>query len=57
MVFQLISRIGRRAQDDQGQALVEYALILTFVALVTVTVLGSIGQNVTGPITTVANAL
>lgn len=56
-MFQLISRIGRRAREEHGQALVEYALILTFVALVTVTVLGSIGQNVTGPITTVANAL
>jgi Flp pilus assembly pilin Flp len=56
-VFQLISRIGRDARDDRGQALVEYALILTFVALVTVTVLGSIGQNVTGPLITVANAL
>lgn len=56
-MIQLISRIGRRAREEHGQALVEYALILTFVALVTVTVLGSIGQNVTGPITTVANAL
>jgi Flp pilus assembly pilin Flp len=56
-VFQLISGIGRHTRDDQGQALVEYALILTFVALVTVTVLGSVGQSLIGPFTAVANGL
>jgi Flp pilus assembly pilin Flp len=44
-------------RNEDGQALVEYTLILGFVALVTVTVLTSIGTNVVGPLTTVANAL
>ena len=44
-------------RQDDGQALVEYTLILGFVALVAVTVLTTLGTNVTGPLTTVANAL
>jgi Flp pilus assembly pilin Flp len=44
-------------EDADGQALVEYALILMLVALVAVGVLTSIGVNVIGPLTSVANAL
>jgi Flp pilus assembly pilin Flp len=44
-------------KDAKGQALVEYALILMLVALVAVGVLTSIGVNVVGPLTSVANAL
>jgi Flp pilus assembly pilin Flp len=35
-------------RDDDGQALVEYSLILLFVALVTFLLLGQIGQALTG---------
>jgi Flp pilus assembly pilin Flp len=45
-----------RAAGDSGQALVEYALILMLVAMVSVAVLTTIGQNLIGPLTTVANA-
>jgi Flp pilus assembly pilin Flp len=52
-----VSRVQLRAHDAEGQALVEYALILMLVALVAVGVLTSIGVNVVGPLTSVANAL
>jgi pilus assembly protein Flp/PilA len=45
------------ASDEDGQALVEYSLIILLVALVTITALTSIGTSVSGIITTVANAL
>jgi len=43
--------------DDGGQALVEYALILMLVALVSVTALTAIGVNVLAILTSVANGL
>ena len=54
-IFKL--RFRPRPEDSKGQALVEYALILMLVALVAVSVLTSIGVNVVGPLTSVANAL
>jgi len=36
----------RFLRQDDGQAMVEYALILAFVALVTITTLSLIGSNV-----------
>ena len=40
---------GRKApRDDGGQALVEYALILLFVVLVTVTMVARLGPEVRG---------
>ncbi len=42
--------------DEEGQALVEYSLILLLVALVAVPGLTAIGVNVIGPLTNVANA-
>lgn len=37
-----------RLERDEGQALVEYALILFFIAIVCVTVLTTLGQKVAG---------
>ena len=51
------SLIFALASDEDGQALVEYSLIILLVALVTITALTSIGTSVSGIITTVANAL
>ena len=45
------------ASDEEGQALVEYSLILLLVALVTIAALTSIGTSVSGIIQTVAAAL
>jgi Flp pilus assembly pilin Flp len=49
----------RQPKDDAetGQALVEYALILMLVAMVSVAILGAIGQSVLGPLTSVGNAI
>lgn len=38
----------RVGANDEGQALIEYALILGFVALLTIGVLQLLGQNVSG---------
>jgi Flp pilus assembly pilin Flp len=46
-----------RGADDGGQALVEYAMILMLVAMVSVAVLTAIGQNVLEPLTSVRDAL
>ncbi len=43
--------------EEDGQALVEYSLILLLVALVTITALTSIGTAVSGIIQSVAAAL
>jgi pilus assembly protein Flp/PilA len=56
-VLELRSRIFTFALDEDGQALVEYSLILLLIALVTITALTSIGTTVSGILTTVANAL
>lgn len=51
------SLIFALASDEDGQALVEYSLILLLVALVTIAALTSIGTSVSGIIQTVAAAL
>jgi Flp pilus assembly pilin Flp len=49
-MFSIITRFAGRADasDDGGQTLVEYTLILMFVALVTVTALEALGLKVVG---------
>jgi pilus assembly protein Flp/PilA len=42
---------------EEGQALVEYALILALVSVAAITILGTVGTNITGVLTAVANAL
>jgi len=42
---------------DEGQGLVEYALILVLVSIVAITALGLIGTNVNKVLNTVADAL
>jgi Flp pilus assembly pilin Flp len=42
---------------QEGQALVEYALILVFVSIVGVTLLGTIGNKLQGLFTSVLNAI
>jgi Flp pilus assembly pilin Flp len=52
-----IRKLRAFAGSDRGQALVEYSLVLLLVALASVSILTTIGVSVTGPLTTVANAL
>lgn len=42
---------------EEGQALVEYALILALVSIVAIGILTTLGVNVVAQLTTVANAL
>jgi Flp pilus assembly pilin Flp len=51
------SESHRRAAGEEGQALVEYALILFLVALVTVGSLSAIGVSVSGAINAMAAGL
>jgi Flp pilus assembly pilin Flp len=45
------------ASWDDGQALVEYALVLLLIALVAVPMLSAIGVDLAGPLGDVSNAL
>jgi pilus assembly protein Flp/PilA len=44
-------------RDEDGQALVEYSLILALISVVAISVLQLIGTNVFNELTKVANAL
>ena len=44
-------------RDEEGQALVEYALILALISVVAIAVLAGIGGGVTDKLTSVKNAL
>ena len=52
-----IRRSIKEDAHESGQALVEYALILMFIALVAVTALESIGVGVAAPLMDVADGL
>jgi Flp pilus assembly pilin Flp len=56
-LFGQIINLRAQSLDEDGQALVEYALILLLVGLVAVPMLTQIGVNLVGPFTTAANAL
>lgn len=47
----------RVRMQEEGQALVEYALILALIAVVALGALQALGTNVTGQLTTIANAI
>ncbi len=42
---------------EEGQALVEYALLLSLIAVVSIGILTTLGQNVAGIFSTVNNSL
>jgi pilus assembly protein Flp/PilA len=53
----LVSR-GRRDRDDErGQGMVEYALILVLIAIVVLVILGVAGQQVNNVFSNVSNGL
>ena len=52
------SRLFTRVRvEEEGQGLVEYALILALIAVVAITILGTIGTDVVSKLTSIANAL
>ena len=53
--LRLVSRV--QLQREEGQALVEYTLILALVSIVAIAVLTTIGSKIVTQLTSVANAL
>lgn len=53
----LVDFINRLRSREEGQALVEYALILSLIAVVCITALTTLGGNVNNILNTIATAL
>jgi pilus assembly protein Flp/PilA len=52
-----VARLARLRYGQDGQALVEYALILSLVSIAAIAVLGFVGGDIVTVLTSVANAL
>ncbi len=52
-----VSQTTRSLREESGQALVEYALILFFVAIVCIAVLTALGTGVQGVLQSIVNGL
>ena len=57
MLTNLVLRIVARMQDEDGQALAEYGLVLGLIAVVAIVALTALGLAVTDKINSVANAI
>jgi pilus assembly protein Flp/PilA len=53
----MIQALVARMRAEEGQALVEYALIISLIAVVAIGMLTLTGNNVNGILNTIANAL
>jgi Flp pilus assembly pilin Flp len=53
----LVLRIVARLEDERGQALAEYGLILGLIAVVAIVALTALGLAVTDKLNAVANAI
>jgi Flp pilus assembly pilin Flp len=53
----MLSRVAARARDEEGQGLVEYALILVFVSIASIAMLTILGVDIGEVLTTVETAL
>jgi pilus assembly protein Flp/PilA len=53
----LIHAVNARLRREEGQGLVEYALILVLVSIVAIGALAAIGTNVSNVLQTIANHL
>jgi Flp pilus assembly pilin Flp len=49
--------VENRSVTEEGQVLIEYALILALIALLTIGVLQALGQNVSGVLNRVSTSL
>ena len=56
-LHQLLGRIQDRFEREEGQALVEYALILALIAVVSIAILQTMGLNVKRVFTSVNSSL
>jgi pilus assembly protein Flp/PilA len=53
----LINMFHRLRRDEEGQALVEYALILALIAVFALVSLQTLGQNVDAVLSSIASAI
>lgn len=56
-ISNLVLRLFARMEDERGQALAEYGLILGLIAVVALAALTLLGVAVTAKLNTVANAI
>ena len=52
--YRLLTGLRERTTRQEGQALIEYALIISLIALVAIVALQSVGTNVKGVLNTIA---
>jgi len=57
LLLKLTNVWNRAIEREEGQGMVEYALILVLVSIVAIGALGAIGTNVSNVLQTVANHL
>ena len=57
MVLSIITRLHSMVNREEGQDLLEYALLVALIALVSVTVIGVAGTNVKAIFTSIGSAL
>ena len=57
MLNMILTRIYAMREREEGQALVEYALIISLVSLVAITALTLLGTNVTAALNSIAAGL
>jgi pilus assembly protein Flp/PilA len=56
-VASVLASLGTESQDDDGQALVEYALIISLIAIVAIGVLTVLGENVSSILDKIAKGI
>ena len=57
LILRLTSLWRKATEREEGQGLVEYALILVLVSIVAIAMLAAVGTNVTAVLSKVQNAL
>jgi len=57
LVLKLATLWSRAGEREEGQGLVEYALILVLVSIVAIGALKALGGSITGILNTIANTL
>ena len=53
----MLKKLMAKMQNEEGQGLVEYALIIVLVSIVAIVTLRLLGTTVSGVFTTITNAL